>query len=201
SILIDDFAIRIGDNEDNYASITGIVGGLQTEVSKKVDENIYNSKVTQLSDAIESKMSLSDADGRYTKTTTFTQTINGIQSDISKKVDTTTYNSKITQLSDQRQSKISTTDANSRFTTQTVFNQFADSFSTRVEEIENWEIGGTNLVLDSEEEKAPNNTYSAWYLAERFFKEYDRSEEHTSELQSRFDLVCRLLLEKKKKNT
>src|SRR5207249_7820979 len=28
-----------------------------------------------------------------------------------------------------------------------------------------------------------------------------RSEEHTSELQSRFDLVCRLLLEKKKKLT
>src|SRR5438067_8832992 len=28
-----------------------------------------------------------------------------------------------------------------------------------------------------------------------------RSEEHTSELQSRFDLVCRLLLEKKKKRT
>src|SRR5437868_13287088 len=27
-----------------------------------------------------------------------------------------------------------------------------------------------------------------------------RSEEHTSELQSRFDLVCRLLLEKKKQN-
>src|SRR5438067_10000737 len=28
-----------------------------------------------------------------------------------------------------------------------------------------------------------------------------RSEEHTSELQSRFDLVCRLLLEKKKPST
>src|SRR5207249_7026534 len=28
---------------------------------------------------------------------------------------------------------------------------------------------------------------------------WTRSEEHTSELQSRFDLVCRLLLEKKKK--
>src|SRR5699024_3349228 len=28
--------------------------------------------------------------------------------------------------------------------------------------------------------------------------EEERSEEHTSELQSRFDLVCRLLLEKKK---
>src|SRR5699024_11807400 len=30
------------------------------------------------------------------------------------------------------------------------------------------------------------------------FGESPRSEEHTSELQSRFDLVCRLLLEKKK---
>src|SRR2546428_5098344 len=29
---------------------------------------------------------------------------------------------------------------------------------------------------------------------------FQRSEEHTSELQSRSDLVCRLLLEKKKKN-
>src|SRR5438067_8837929 len=28
---------------------------------------------------------------------------------------------------------------------------------------------------------------------------FNRSEEHTSELQSRFDLVCRLLLEKKKR--
>src|SRR5699024_12669203 len=30
------------------------------------------------------------------------------------------------------------------------------------------------------------------------YYEGDRSEEHTSELQSRFELVCRLLLEKKK---
>src|SRR5207249_12336365 len=35
----------------------------------------------------------------------------------------------------------------------------------------------------------------AWELAAR--QQADRSEEHTSELQSRFDLVCRLLLEKK----
>src|SRR3989449_5277484 len=33
------------------------------------------------------------------------------------------------------------------------------------------------------------------------FIAWDRSEEHTSELQSRLHLVCRLLLEKKKKNT
>src|SRR5438067_4233173 len=30
------------------------------------------------------------------------------------------------------------------------------------------------------------------------YYDFERSEEHTSELQSRFDLVCRLLLEKKK---
>src|SRR2546429_3775491 len=36
-----------------------------------------------------------------------------------------------------------------------------------------------------------------WILA--FRRLHDRSEEHTSELQSRLHLVCRLLLEKKKK--
>src|SRR5699024_12831396 len=34
-------------------------------------------------------------------------------------------------------------------------------------------------------------------IGESFDEESVRSEEHTSELQSRFDLVCRLLLEKK----
>src|SRR3712207_7060496 len=36
---------------------------------------------------------------------------------------------------------------------------------------------------------------------EKVFRLLDRSEEHTSELQSRQYLVCRLLLEKKKKQT
>src|SRR5699024_12325897 len=36
------------------------------------------------------------------------------------------------------------------------------------------------------------------YGWQKFRQGNDRSEEHTSELQSRFDLVCRLLLEKKK---
>src|SRR5207253_8659840 len=36
------------------------------------------------------------------------------------------------------------------------------------------------------------------YIAQRIFSAKDRSEEHTSELQSRGHLVCRLLLEKKK---
>src|SRR5438067_10716433 len=37
------------------------------------------------------------------------------------------------------------------------------------------------------------------FCRERLEPVQKRSEEHTSELQSRFDLVCRLLLEKKKK--
>src|SRR2546422_4437346 len=39
------------------------------------------------------------------------------------------------------------------------------------------------------------------HLAALRTEENGRSEEHTSELQSRLHLVCRLLLEKKKKNT
>src|SRR5438874_6846832 len=39
---------------------------------------------------------------------------------------------------------------------------------------------------------------TAYYGVERNFVETARSEEHSSELQSRRDLVCRLLLEKKK---
>src|SRR5438034_4245007 len=35
-------------------------------------------------------------------------------------------------------------------------------------------------------------------VLDRVFHRHDRSEEHTSELQSHSDLVCRLLLEKKK---
>src|SRR5690349_23382035 len=42
----------------------------------------------------------------------------------------------------------------------------------------------------------PLGAYMAWVYSDRF----RRSEEHTSELQSRRDLVCRLLLEKKKNN-
>src|SRR5699024_11383151 len=43
-----------------------------------------------------------------------------------------------------------------------------------------------------------NNQFSFFHIA--FVWNINiRSEEHTSELQSRFDLVCRLLLEKKKR--
>src|SRR5438067_13118838 len=48
-----------------------------------------------------------------------------------------------------------------------------------------------------------DHAHAARLVAEHFlsrgFANFMRSEEHTSELQSRFDLVCRLLLEKKNK--
>src|SRR5699024_11576364 len=51
--------------------------------------------------------------------------------------------------------------------------------------------GGINTVAEREERvRSHRGTFH-----------FQRSEEHTSELQSRFDLVCRLLLEKKKKHT
>src|SRR2546421_5571554 len=46
--------------------------------------------------------------------------------------------------------------------------------------------------------RAPRHTSQRTYTSGRKFISM-RSEEHTSELQSRSDLVCRLLLEKKKK--
>src|SRR2546429_5105638 len=50
---------------------------------------------------------------------------------------------------------------------------------------------------------SPRAAPSAWHVPPRFCSGRSelRSEEHTSELQSRLHLVCRLLLEKKKNNT
>src|SRR5699024_1138395 len=57
----------------------------------------------------------------------------------------------------------------------------------------------------NDEEHGGFTTGTPWIQVADNYKEInvekelkDRSEEHTSELQSRFDLVCRLLLEKKK---
>src|SRR3989442_9372262 len=47
---------------------------------------------------------------------------------------------------------------------------------------------------------APRRVASALRTSGRLPSSAERSEEHTSELQSRPHLVCRLLLEKKKKN-
>src|SRR5699024_11486751 len=57
-----------------------------------------------------------------------------------------------------------------------------------------------NAVIDRLAQKydvTPEAIATAWIT--RHPAQMQRSEEHTSELQSRFDLVCRLLLEKKKR--
>src|SRR5699024_11951055 len=46
--------------------------------------------------------------------------------------------------------------------------------------------------------RCPRRPWGSGHLRLTGYSRPQRSEEHTSELQSRFDLVCRLLLEKKK---
>src|SRR2546427_1038715 len=53
--------------------------------------------------------------------------------------------------------------------------------------------------FDSQREFDANNNLQVWYEGLEDEPLRRRSEEHTSELQSQSNLVCRLLLEKKKK--
>src|SRR2546430_10968811 len=70
-----------------------------------------------------------------------------------------------------------------------------------------FDCGGTRLMLSAQEKPAPESILylrvvdarTAYdLLRSRGVEFMDRSEEHTSELQSQSNLVCRLLLEKKK---
>src|SRR2546428_9864232 len=63
---------------------------------------------------------------------------------------------------------------------------------TVIPQIANAIISGHDMILLGERGQAKSRLMRA-------HREGSRSEEHTSELQSRSDLVCRLLLEKKKK--
>src|SRR5699024_12567042 len=58
-------------------------------------------------------------------------------------------------------------------------------------------LSNRSILSDKEQRKlaALSSGHAGECEYDRLFD--DRSEEHTSELQSRFDLVCRLLLEKK----
>src|SRR5687768_18158501 len=68
---------------------------------------------------------------------------------------------------------------------------------------------GTRIALVFGPIASSNCSTSTWYVSPVFVdvtgdtyqvdvEQFERSEEHTSELQSRLHLVCRLLLEKKK---
>src|SRR5690625_7110159 len=77
------------------------------------------------------------------------------------------------------------------------FEQFLQTFYPELHE----KLDFTHQKLLSEEFIADDKTgqkFIADLVIETKFKKTDRSEEHTSELQSRGHLVCRLLLEKKK---
>src|SRR5438105_12737817 len=63
----------------------------------------------------------------------------------------------------------------------------------------NWSMGtdtGKNLLEPGD---TPHDNLEFLFFCAAVIQAVNRSEEHTSELQSRVDLVCRLLLEKKKK--
>src|SRR2546425_1324049 len=57
-----------------------------------------------------------------------------------------------------------------------------------------------HTVIDHAQPHCASHEFFNGVLAERAHGVFNRSEEHTSELQSLAYLVCRLLLEKKKKN-
>src|SRR5699024_11903213 len=58
-----------------------------------------------------------------------------------------------------------------------------------------WEL--VHIVVSRQRRHIKNSCRDTLYQNIR--SHYLRSEEHTSELQSRFEIVCRLLLEKKKR--
>src|SRR2546428_5517394 len=60
--------------------------------------------------------------------------------------------------------------------------------------------GTANIAAASILDGPGRTIFISYAREDEQWRERVRSEEHTSELQSRSDLVCRLLLEKKKKN-
>src|SRR5437879_9013683 len=83
--------------------------------------------------------------------------------------------------------------------------RFLDEVKGKVREIERKEIDELRALkaerLGKSLQEVTLNRWDVPYYQEQLKKaRYNRSEEHTSELQSPMYLVCRLLLEKKKTN-
>src|SRR5207249_7694148 len=62
--------------------------------------------------------------------------------------------------------------------------------------IENPTVPQASIPRPAQEQTVEQNVQDIHFAFDRYDITPERSEEHTSELQSRFDLVCRLLLEK-----
>src|SRR5207249_6020483 len=81
-----------------------------------------------------------------------------------------------------------------------VFRQALDSFNALIVDAEDG--GKKSISAKDKQRRAVIKMYeSLGHYVEGACNDDPRSEEHTSELQSRFDLVCRLLLEKKKEQS
>ncbi|MGG4039890.1 beta strand repeat-containing protein [Heyndrickxia ginsengihumi] len=76
------FATRITDAEGNISTLTQTVDGLQETVSEKVDNETYNSFVTQTAQALQSKLSVQDAVNTYATQSSLTQTATSLTSQI-----------------------------------------------------------------------------------------------------------------------
>src|SRR5205807_2913994 len=88
---------------------------------------------------------------------------------------------------------------NQRTDPQESYSGDSPDFGRQKEQIESEKKSGivAPVLIPSRSYNSPSKLYSQF----RRTLEYNRSEEHTSELQSPCNLVCRLLLEKKKKKT
>src|SRR5207248_10461602 len=86
----------------------------------------------------------------------------------------------------------------------TLFRSSADGEGAALSEINPVRVEFENLLLAELLLQLDRNQHLHQFSLQSFFGRQEespgeRSEEHTSELQSPYDLVCRLLLEKKKK--
>src|SRR5207237_2134607 len=72
--------------------------------------------------------------------------------------------------------------------------KIADAHASQIQR-----IGGCELVGVCDREELMARQLAERFHVREYFSDVTRSEEHTSELQSHLNLVCRLLLEKKKK--
>src|SRR5699024_8445533 len=132
---------RVTDAEGNITSVTQTAGAMQERLENA--EGDINT-VTQLAKG--TQQTVSNLQGDFTQVST---TVDGLQTEVGKKVDNTTYNSKMTQLDNAINSKVSQTDADKKYATQTQLTQTSDKITSRVEEIEGWEFGGRNYILNS----------------------------------------------------
>ena len=136
----------VDDNTGAIATIKGDVQGLQTTVSKKVDESTFSTFVQQTNNSLAGKISMADAEGVFVKETTFSATVDGLQTTVNNKADKST----VTQLAGIVDTKISTVDANNKFATQSQLTQTSSSLTSTITSVKNdldgLEIGGRNLV-------------------------------------------------------